>query len=212
MRYIAPRPSKRLLRPPAMTARDVVLLIVAVDVVLVAAIAFAMATARRRIRGQRGRLPTFEFRPDDAELTAQLASNREAAVLAALVAIGRAPGASATMLGVVARLVADASGRVQLAASWACVQILRAHPHLLIVLPDDPSPAVRSAVVRSLRALTANGDGTAVRRFSSLAVRALGDPDESVRRAAAAIVKPFASAYEMHAVLVSALIDAVPDV
>ena len=86
-------------------------------------------------------------RAPDAELTARLASEHEPVVLATLVAIGRAPAASASTLGVVARLVADAAGRVQLAASWACVQILRAHPHLLIVVHDNPSPAVRIAVV-----------------------------------------------------------------
>ena len=194
-----------------MSLSDVVFLILAVDVVLVAAIALATATARGRLRRQRGRLRAFAFRGDDAELTARLASAHEAVVLAALVAIGRAPAASASMLGVVAQLVADAAGRVQLAASWACVRILRAHPHLLIVLHDNPSPAVRMAVVRTLRVL-AREDEMAALRFGSLAVRVLGDRDESVRRAAAAIIPFFAPAPEMRSALVPALTDDGPDV
>jgi len=190
----------------------ILLLMVVVDVVL--AIAIAVAPVMRSCAGspRRRRHLTASSRPDLlAEVLPRLESGRDEVVIDALVSIGRAPDAAAGALAEVAQLVRERSGRTQFVASWACGRLLRARPDALSHLQRDDSAAVRLVVVRAA-ALLQREDPSVTMRLAPIVARALEDSDESVRRAAAAMLSPFASAADMREILLASLTDPVADV
>jgi HEAT repeat protein len=163
------------------------LLLVVVDVVL--AIAIVAAPVMRSCAG----------------------SPRRRHLIDPLVSIGRAPDAAEGALDAVVQLVRERSGRTQFVASWACCRLLRARPDAVSLLQHDASAAVRLVVVRAV-ALLQRDDRSVTMRLTPIVARALEDSDESVRRAAAAMLPPFAAAAALREILLASLTDPVAEV
>ncbi len=192
----------RRLKNPTNRSRVVAL----VDAVHDAA-ALAMDGAARgpRCRAIRwlGEVPSSELLPRLLTLLSQ-ADRREA--IEALIAIGRNPVEYAGALVVLPPLVREGDPRVRLAATWACIRLLRACPEAISLIQEDASPAVRTAVVRAAALLS--DDTNVVRAETHRALlHAVKDADPEVRRAASAACVRFATVPSFRRDLVEAFGD-----